>query len=221
MAAPKINHFAHLGHELKLRDDYHLPRYCDMCTEKIDASGGYSCHHLLCDFDLHKECATYPETLSSFFVHPWHDLTLSSSAPSPSAVAAAGEVCHVCRKDVHAGVVFLYRCAPCGFAMHPRCSRLPREVHSELHPEHSLGAVAGMGTCAACAKPCYVWLYRCGVCNVDLHIDCLHGAKPPSTNVTGAAGGGAAAAGEQPGSAKLVGSFVELGTSVVNMIGNN
>nr|CAB3477467.1 unnamed protein product [Digitaria exilis] len=75
MAAPKIIHFAHPGHELKLRDDYHLPRYCDMCTEKIDASGGYSCHHLLCDFDLHKECATYPETLSSFFVHPWHDLT--------------------------------------------------------------------------------------------------------------------------------------------------
>ncbi|OEL30846.1 hypothetical protein BAE44_0008135 [Dichanthelium oligosanthes] len=212
MAAP-ISHFLHPDHELKLRDDYHIPHSCDLCGEKL-AGSGYSCHRRLCGFDLHQECAMYPETLSSFFVHPWHDLTLSRTADDGGSPA---RVCHVCRQDVPAGV-FLYRCAPCGFDMHPRCSRLPQTVRSELHPEHSLAAVAGMGTCAACGKPCYVWVYRCGPCNVDLHIDCLHGARP--SNGMGAGGGAGGQAGASQG-AELVGSIVGAGAVLINMLESN
>jgi hypothetical protein len=89
--------------------------------------------------------------------------------------------------------------------MHPRCSRLPRAVRSELHPEHSLAAVPGMGTCAACGQPCYVWVYRCGICGVDLHIGCLHGAARPPNGGMGTGTGG------QAGSSELVGSIVGAG----------
>ena len=211
MAGP-TTHFSHPDHELKLRDGYLMPRICDLCGEKI-AGRGYSCHRRRCGFDLHEECATYPEVLSSFFVHPWHDLTLSR-ADDGGGGGDDGEprtYCHVCREDVPAGA-FLYRCAPCGFAMHPRCSRLPRAVRSELHPEHGLDAVSGMGTCAACGKPCYVWVYRCGLCNVDLHIACLHGARPSS------GGAGGQAAGASPGGAALVGSIVAAGAALSNML---
>lgn len=166
MAMP-VAHFSHPEHELKLRESYHLPRLCDLCGDKL-TGGGYSCQRRLCDFDLHEECAKYPETLRSFFAHPWHGLTLARTDGQ--------RVCDVCREEVPADV-FLYSCAPCGFDVHPRCSRLPQTARSELHPEHSLTALPVVGTCAACRELCYVWVYRCGLCNVDLHIGCLHGAR--------------------------------------------
>ncbi|CAL4955963.1 unnamed protein product [Urochloa decumbens] len=211
-SSPITSHFAHPGHELKLRDDYHIPHSCDLCGETI-AGSGYSCHRRRCFFDLHEDCAAYPETLTSFFVHPWHDLTLSRAA------ATAGGVCHVCREAVPDDG-FLYRCAPCGFAMHPRCWRLPRAVRSELHPAHALAAVAGMGTCAACGEPCHVWVYRCGLCNVDLHIGCLHGARlRPSGGGVAAGGGGGGMGGQE---AQLVGSLVGAGAfTLINMMESN
>ncbi|RLM91933.1 hypothetical protein C2845_PM08G17410 [Panicum miliaceum] len=217
MAGP-ITHFSHPDHELKLRDDYHLPRSCDLCGETT-AGSGYSCHRRRCGFDLHQKCATYPEVLTSFFVHPWHDLTLSRAADGGDGDSP--QMCHVCREDVPDGA-FLYRCAPCRFAMHPRCSRLPRTVRSELHPEHGLAAVSGMGTCAACGKPCYVWVYRCGLCNVDLHIGCLHGARPSSGGMGDAGGGtGGQATGASQGGA-LVGSIVGAGAcTLINMLESN
>ncbi|CAO2176889.1 unnamed protein product [Urochloa humidicola] len=211
-SSPITTHFAHPGHELKLRDDYHITHSCNLCGEDI-AGRGYSCHHRRCFFDLHEECAAYPETLTSFFLHPWHDLTLSRA--SSGSGAAAGGVCHVCREAVPDGGGFLYRCAPCGFAMHPRCTRLPRSVRSEVHPAHALDAVAGMGTCAACGEPCYVWVYRCGLCNVDLHIGCLHGARPRQ------AAGGGGTGGQQAGSAELVGSLVGAAAVLYNIIESN
>ena len=168
-----VSHFSHPKHELKFRE-YHLSRQCALCGEKLTGSG-YSCHHRLCEFDLHEECARYPETLRSFFAHPWHDLTLSSRTDGRRST------CELCREEKVPAGVFLYRCAPCGFAVHPRCSRLPQTARSEeLHPDHglSLTAMPSAGTtCAACREPCGVWVYRCGLCDVDLHIDCLHGAR--------------------------------------------
>jgi hypothetical protein len=168
MAVPAA-HFSHPKHELKLRA-YHLSRQCALCGEKLTGSG-YSCHHLFCDFNLLEECAKYPETLRSFFAHPWHDLTLARTD--------SRRVCNLCSDEVPAGV-FLYHCAPCGFDVHPRCSRLPRTARSELvHPDHglSLTAMPSAGApCAACREPCGVWVYRCGLCDVDLHVECLHGA---------------------------------------------
>ncbi|XP_066342497.1 uncharacterized protein [Miscanthus floridulus] len=178
MAMPAA-HFSHPQHELKLRTKYHLPRLCDLCGEKLTGSG-YSCHHRLCGFDLHEECAKYPETLSSFFAHPWHDLTLARTDDD------GRRVCDLCREEVPAGV-FLYHCAPCGFGVHPRCSRLPQTASSNLHPDHSLTALPDVGACAACREPCFVWVYRCGLCNFDLHIECLHGARPSTTTTITAA----------------------------------
>lgn len=194
MAARSVAHFAHPAHELNLTS-YTLPRWCDLCGDRISTGTGYSCRP--CDFDVHEDCAKYRETLRFFFAHPWHDLTLSR--------AAAASCCEICREDVAAGT-FVYRCAPCGFAVHPRCSRLPQTARSDLHPGHALTAVPAVGTCAACRRPCYVWVYRCGPCKVDLHIACVQGARPScgSSDAGAIAGDGA---GDQHGARKDKGSL--------------
>ncbi|XP_072150076.1 protein VACUOLELESS GAMETOPHYTES [Setaria viridis] len=159
MAARSVAHFAHPAHELNLTS-YTLPRWCDLCGDRISTGTGYSCRP--CDFDVHEDCAKYRETLCCFFAHPWHDLTLSPAPPPP-----------------------------------------PR---SDLHPGHALTAVPAVGTCAACRRPCYVWVYRCGPCKVDLHITCVQGARPScgSSDAGAIAGDGA---GDQHGARKDKGSL--------------
>ncbi|RCV25639.1 hypothetical protein SETIT_5G181600v2 [Setaria italica] len=179
MAARSVAHFAHPAHELNLIS-YTLPCWCDLCGDRISTGTGYSCRR--CCFDMREDCAKYPETLRFFFAHPWHDLTLSRAAAA----------------DIAAGA-FLYRCVPCGFAVHPRCSRLPQTARSDLHPGHALTAVPAVGTCAACRRPCYVWIYRCGPCKVDLHIVCVR----PSCGSSDAGDG----AGDQRGARKEKGSL--------------
>ncbi|XP_066341231.1 protein VACUOLELESS GAMETOPHYTES-like [Miscanthus floridulus] len=127
MAMPAA-HFSHPKHELKFRE-YHLSRQCDLCGEKLTGSG-YSCHHRLCEFDLHEEGARYPETLRStacsfdrcFFAHPWHDLTLSSRTDGRRST------CELCREEKVPAGVFLYRCAPC--TRGARACRRPRAARS-------------------------------------------------------------------------------------------
>ncbi|XP_039851443.1 uncharacterized protein LOC120709873 [Panicum virgatum] len=129
-------HFSHPDHELRLRE-YHLPRTCDLCGGILTGSG-YSCRRRRCRFDLHEDCAGYPETLRAFFAHPWHDLTLARAA------GGARACCDLCREDIPAGA-FAYNCAPCGFHTHPRCSRLPQAARNDLHPDHAMTAVPGVG----------------------------------------------------------------------------
>ncbi|KAG2598489.1 hypothetical protein PVAP13_5KG346000 [Panicum virgatum] len=130
-------HFSHPDHELRLRE-YHLPRTCDLCGGILTGSG-YSCRRRRCRFDLHEDCAGYPETLRAFFAHPWHDLTLARAA------GGARACCDLCREDIPAGA-FAYNCAPCGFHTHPRCSRLPQAARNDLHPDHAMTAVPGVGS---------------------------------------------------------------------------
>ncbi|XP_012701434.1 uncharacterized protein LOC101754235 [Setaria italica] len=148
---------------------YTLPCWCDLCGDRISTGTGYSCRR--CCFDMREDCAKYPETLRFFFAHPWHDLTLSRAA-------AAASCCDICREDNRTS---------------------PRTARSDLHPGHALTAVPAVGTCAACRRPCYVWIYRCGPCKVDLHIVCVR----PSCGSSDAGDG----AGDQRGARKEKGSL--------------
>ena len=133
-----ITHFSHTGHELVKRH-YTGPFRCDMCWE--DLSGpAYGCR-AGCDFAIHDSCAGHPQTTFFTQAHP-HPLVLLQTRRD---VAAHG--CGICGGRCAPGC-FLYRCPPCGFDMHPRCTKLPTAVRSARHPAHDLTLAAAEGRSA-------------------------------------------------------------------------
>ncbi|RCV13956.1 hypothetical protein SETIT_2G388000v2 [Setaria italica] len=171
MAEDTITHFSHPGHELVKRH-YTGPFGCVMCWERLSGAA-YGCR-AGCDFAIHDACAGHPQTLTSPSHHP-HQLVLVETRRDVT------HGCDVCAGRCAAGC-FLYRCPPCGFDMHPRCAKLPPAVRSVRHPEHDLALVVAEGRCAAChamhGAGARAWLYRCNVCNLDLHVSCAAAEGP-------------------------------------------
>ncbi|XP_078164465.1 protein VACUOLELESS GAMETOPHYTES-like [Carex rostrata] len=160
--ANTITHFTHPEHQLLLISK---PKnfWCDLC--KTFGTGlRYRCDE--CDFDLHESCTTYPETLS-FFAHPWHSLELTDHSASTNDPSIC---CDLCCEPLKG---FYYKCIPCGFNLHPSCSLSPKIVRTRFHPDHFLTLVPTTGSCSACNKNLTVWTYRCGMCSVNLHYNCL------------------------------------------------
>jgi hypothetical protein len=140
---------------------------CDMCWEHLSGPA-YGCR-AGCDFCIHESCASHLQTLSSE-AHHAHPLVLVQTRRDVVA-----HICDVCAGRCAPGC-FLYRCPPCGFDMHPRCSRLPQVVRSSRHSGHDLTlVVADDGRCAAACgggAAGRAWYYRCTACNVDFHVSC-------------------------------------------------
>ncbi|KAJ4813176.1 U-box domain-containing protein kinase family protein [Rhynchospora pubera] len=85
-------------------------------------------------------------------------------------------ICDLCREPVEG---FYYRCIPCSFDVHPHCTKIQQIVRTESHPEHSLCLVPSFNKCSACKlSNGYIWLYRCGMCKVKLHIRCVGNVMP-------------------------------------------
>ncbi|KAJ4801370.1 cysteine/histidine-rich C1 domain protein [Rhynchospora pubera] len=157
--ASLITHCSHPAHRLVRTYSPSGQYTCDLC--RAWGSGlHYRCD--ACDFDLHEHCAEFPETIS-FFAHPWHNLHLKRGTGS--------RICDLCREPVEG---FYYCCISCNFDVHPHCTKTQQIVRTKLHPEHSLCLVPSYNNCCACG--CFnghIWLYRCGMCNIDLHIRCV------------------------------------------------
>ncbi|XP_078153965.1 protein VACUOLELESS GAMETOPHYTES-like [Carex rostrata] len=171
--ASRLSHFSH-DHELVKTQTFANDQfYCDLCNTQIKEGPRYRCH--ACNFDLHEDCAKLPEKIS-FFAHPWHNLHLGPAGKT-------GRVCDLC---MEVGTGFFYRCFSCSFDVHPHCTTTKQMVSTGLHPEHSLflsPAGAIWNSCTACKETGEsIWLYRCGMCNVNLHMKCLHG--PIKTKVS-------------------------------------
>ncbi|TVU37975.1 hypothetical protein EJB05_11322, partial [Eragrostis curvula] len=141
-AHDSISHFSHPGHELVKR--HYIGSFrCDMCWENLTGAA-YGCG-AGCDFAIHESCAAHPQT---YFcpAHQPHSLVLVQTRHD------AAIICDVCKSGCATGS-FLYRCPPCGFNMHPRCTALPlAAVRSSWHPEHdlTLTLVVPEGRCSAC-----------------------------------------------------------------------
>ena len=164
-----ISHFAHPEHQLVKRH-YTGPFFCDICWEDLTGPA-YGCPNAGCDFAIHEACAGHPQTLTSP-AHHTHPLELVPTSRDASLV------CDVCMGRC-APACFLYRCTPCDFDMHPRCTQLPQVVCSAWHSEHDLTLVDADGCCAAAACAAAAgraWYYRCTTCNVDLHVSCAAAA---------------------------------------------
>ncbi|KAF8679318.1 hypothetical protein HU200_046102 [Digitaria exilis] len=171
-AGGSFSHFSHPGHELVKRHYTGPSILCDMCWELLSGLA-YGCR-AGCNFVIHDACAGHPQTLSSPAHHP-HQLVLVQTRRRGDVA----RICDVCAGRCAAGC-FLYRCPPCGFAMHPRCARLPLAVRSSRHhpAAHDLTLVADEGRCAACHHGGRAWYYRCTVCsNLDLHVSCAAGER--------------------------------------------
>ncbi|CAL5379766.1 unnamed protein product [Camellia sinensis] len=81
-------------------------------------------------------------------------------------------VCEGCRENISGSA---FSCKNCSYFLHKFCAEFPEEMNHPMHPEHPLTlrhAVPGIFRCDGC----YTWLpefiYRCSICNFNLHICC-------------------------------------------------
>ncbi|XP_028071179.1 keratinocyte proline-rich protein-like [Camellia sinensis] len=168
MPKQTIEHFTHPGHQLE--QIYAKTEYtCDGCKTHGQGSR-YQCNSKSCCYVLHDYCGTCPPSLSSF-MHPQHPLTLVVRNPQQST-RQNDRYCDVCREPVEG---LFYRCKDCDFDVHPLCTQLPRQLRHALDHSHLLTFEAPVlpSPCSVCGAVCSSWRYRCGVCGLDIHLECL------------------------------------------------
>ncbi|XP_030454923.1 uncharacterized protein LOC115676178 [Syzygium oleosum] len=185
---PQIQHFSH-PHTLQLsnlqsNNPHHhhhhhrrrqQPTVCSACHHPLSSGGPwiYSCPP--CGFAVHASCAQLPPLIA----HPSHPKHPLSLLPSP-AYPSGSFNCDACGR--RAATSFSYHCGECHFDLHVGCASKPLSVTHRLHP-HALGLafyppyVARGFSCDVCrGAGAYHWLYRCGLCEFDAHLDCATGA---------------------------------------------
>ncbi|KAI3977763.1 hypothetical protein MKX01_039826 [Papaver californicum] len=155
---------------------------CDGCG--MNGSGvRYHCKQ--CRFDLHEDCATCPEQLTSN-IHPNHPLQRMWEGQENDY--GQSRPCDVCGDQVKG---LFYKCSSgaadkqCDdgkhyFFIHPVCSTLPLQVRHTIDEYHPLKLqsvpVIPDAWCAVCrnltdySSP---WSYRCDPCGVNIHPQCI------------------------------------------------
>lgn len=85
--------------------------------------------------------------------------------------------CDACSKPIKG---YAYRCSPCGFQMHPCCSKLTAEMKMGTHPHpgHTLrllppGRASSDGAhCGECKRRRSGRMYSCSACEYHVHAVC-------------------------------------------------
>ncbi|MQL87885.1 hypothetical protein Taro_020434 [Colocasia esculenta] len=171
---PVIQHFSH-PHPLELSNFQQAlaPSTCVGC--RLRASGWtYACK--ACSYVLHITCAQMPQ----FINHPADP----SHALALLAVPAYPEGFFNCDACGQKGVGFSYHCGTCSLDVHTLCASMPLSVTHQAHPPHPLALAffppyQNKGfSCDICGNTgTNHWLYRCAVCEFDVHLGCAT-AKP-------------------------------------------
>ncbi|OMO50291.1 C1-like protein [Corchorus capsularis] len=81
--------------------------------------------------------------------------------------------CDLCGDPVEG---FFYECNYlCGFNVHPVCTQLPEYVNHVKDKAHRLRLQRCLtaDSCTICRKACWPWRYRCEICFLDLHLECV------------------------------------------------
>lgn len=145
--------------------EFHLPVggefICDGCRT-CGYEKSYRC--IYCNFDLHEYCATCPIKLRSG-LHV-HELTLVN-------LVATRKACDICEECVDG---LFYTCSFCDFNAHPVCTQIPTKLQHGHLPNHSLTLRQPRMSswCVVCWDACTSWRYRCDICQVDVHLDCVY-----------------------------------------------
>ncbi|KAL3533947.1 hypothetical protein ACH5RR_007468 [Cinchona calisaya] len=125
----------------------------------------YKCR--TCPFYLHQVCYNMPQKVQHP-ADPNHHLTLLVMPLSAEEFIE----CEACQEPI-AG--FYYNCAMCGNFYHMLCFAIPLSVKLPVHP-HTLKLEFSPPykfQCDLCDRPSdHGWLYRCGLCEFDVHISC-------------------------------------------------
>ncbi|KAG2332570.1 hypothetical protein Bca52824_003750 [Brassica carinata] len=166
-------------------DQYHFTHIHPLT--KVDGYGEFTCGGCKtygfgktyrcswCDYNLHEHCATCPPTILSF-MHPQHEL--QQVFRGPEQTHHEKRMCDICDEPVEG---LFYQCHPCGFDVHPLCTRLPQHVRHVPHSVHllELSRWGASSTCMVCSGPIRSWRYRCGPCGLDVHMECrCYGSQP-------------------------------------------
>ncbi|OEL23864.1 hypothetical protein BAE44_0015118 [Dichanthelium oligosanthes] len=196
-------HFSHPEHRLA-RFDFPYLFMCMGCKE-YGAGKRFMCQ--TCGFQLHEFCALAPPSLHDHPFHPKHPHLLFFVKPAGGFLRCK---CDICGKSVKG---FSFRCASCGFDMHPCCAAMARRMELPAAHEHPLAlapaAQDGAETsfvCQVCMRPTTTkrsaggpghLVYQCLPCGYCLHARCAkdmvnglyaHGIVPPEKrNVVAAA----------------------------------
>ncbi|OWM82652.1 uncharacterized protein LOC116209626 [Punica granatum] len=197
---PTFTHLAH-HHPLELANglNNHLVS-CSGCTLPI--LGGkdyYTCRP--CSFSLHSSCFKMPPSLRHPS-HPAHELRLSCS----STTAAP---CQACAQPIapSSGGGFFYSCQFCPVHFHSLCLFRPVSISHPFHPVHELSLKfsspygAGVGfRCDVCGNPGLPdqWLYRCDMCDFDIHAECSAATSAVTTTRSALTAGSPGGAPPQP-----------------------
>lgn len=171
----EIIHFSHPQHPLSMVD---LPDLfiCVGCKE-YGSGKRFLCQQ--CNYQLHDFCALAPPALKA---HPFHSQHAMLFHSKPVKSGKTKSKCDVCGKPTK-GYTFL--CTACAFQMHPCCAMLNTEIEFPNHP-HTLKLTHSTTTtgattntdlsntivCNECKKRRSGKVYRCTVCNYNLHAFC-------------------------------------------------
>ncbi|KAF8694872.1 hypothetical protein HU200_037972 [Digitaria exilis] len=190
----EIVHFSHPEHRLA-RFDFPYLFMCMGCKE-YGAGKRFMCQ--TCGFQLHEFCALAPPSLHDHPFHPKHPHLLFFVKPAGGFLRCK---CDICGKAVKG---FSFRCASCGFDMHPCCAAMERMMELPAAHEHVL-VLAAQDAAAETSFVCQVCrrataaakrpggsssslVYRCLPCGYCLHARCAkdmvnglyaHGIVPP------------------------------------------
>ncbi|KAH7684389.1 DC1 domain-containing protein [Dioscorea alata] len=151
-------HGSHPQHVLRM-EYTEIPFRCDGCKE-AGIGIKYSCD--ACCFDLHRNCALAPSTIT----HPFYDKCYFQFYTRPPG--SAMRVCDACRKDV---LGFVYHCTGCGFDLHPCCANLAPRL--EDGDRSFLLCMKITSSCHRCGLKGPGWSYRSECKNYNLHVSCV------------------------------------------------
>ncbi|EOY02306.1 hypothetical protein QUC31_018246 [Theobroma cacao] len=171
-----IQHFSH-PHLLELTNPLTLNiTPCSGC--KLQSSGWmYICKS--CNFTLHTSCSQLPQ-LITHPAHPGHPLTL---LPTPAYPVRCFN-CDACGQQGHG---FSYHCYQCNFDIHSVCASKPLSLLHQSHPcQLQLFFYPPYETKGFSCDLCHQigsnhWLYRCSICNFDVHLTCASTAAYTNT----------------------------------------
>lgn len=178
----KTNHlFRHFSHEHPLELSCNAAETgqvipCVGCGIRVLAGKTYyTCK--TCRFSLHTACYNMPRKVRHP-ADPGHNLIL---------LLMPSFACKACGKP---GSGFAFNCGICHQSYHSLCSVLPLSTSHHSHP-HVLNlefsppydSVKAF-RCDICRRLGYDhWLYRCGPCGFDVHLDCALSNQPPQPHV--------------------------------------
>ncbi|CAN6204882.1 unnamed protein product [Urochloa humidicola] len=135
----EIVHFSHPEHRLA-RFDFPYLFMCMGCKE-YGAGKRFMCQ--TCGFQLHEFCALAPPSLHDHPFHPKHPHLLFFTKPAGGFLRCK---CDICGKSVKG---FSFRCASCGFDMHPCCAAMAARMELPAAHEHPLVLLAPAPAAAA------------------------------------------------------------------------